>query len=109
MSTKTKPGLFIGTDGEMRRVSIDPTRGLQDYYDLIGTDIVERVTLKAFGKSVDVWCDEEALMKSVPMNHFARRLVHYPLVGDVVVHGRSLDGIIGALETAGYEIQEEAS
>jgi hypothetical protein len=100
----TKPGLFIGTDGSMRRVIIEKKNGLRDYYDLIGTDIVERVSLRCQGSVFEVWCDEEGLMKDPHINGMASRLFGYPLVGNVIAHGRKLDTLCEDLRLHGCDI-----
>lgn len=102
-----KQGLFIGTDGEIREVAVDVNKnGLRDYYRLIETDIVERVTLKAFGYSVEVWCDEEGLLKRSLYNSIAHDILDYPIVGNVVLHSRSLDKVIAGVKEVGYQLAE---
>lgn len=114
-----KNGVFIGTDGEFRKVQIDSKRGLQDYYDLIETDIVERITLpvrsghSAFAlvknRNFEIWCDEEGMYHDAALNTMAWVLFRYNLLGNVVVHGRSLDKFIQACEKSGIEFAEDRS
>jgi uncharacterized protein DUF3846 len=107
MANTKKAGLFIGTNGEIRPVTIDTKNGLKDYYRLIKTDIVERTSAQIYGKSVEIWCDEEGLLKQSPINVTVNVLAKRLLVGNVVIHGRSLAEIIARLrDVDGYWISE---
>lgn len=115
--TNIKKGLFIGVDGEFRVVEIEKRLGLKPYYDLIETDIVERVNLLvkdshpcfkngSFGRVFELWVDEEGLFKNPTYNVMASRLFRYDLFGGVVVHGRSLDKLISACKCTGITFTE---
>jgi hypothetical protein len=103
---KTKRGLLIKTDGEMRLVEV-ATRGLADYYKLIDTDIVERTPGSIEGYMVEIWCDEEGCFKADNyLNLMLLSLSGRQIVRDVVVHSRSLDKIVEKLRADGVVILE---
>lgn len=107
MATKTKRGLLIKTDGQMALVDIK-TPGLESYYQLIGTDIVERTPATMEGFAVEIWCDEEGCFKrDNVLNLMVLSLTGRQIVRDVVVHSRSLDKIVAKLKAEGLVIDEE--
>lgn len=59
---KVKKAWFIGTDGTVRQLTELEGKelSLKAMYPIIGCDIVEHVGLK---KGVDMWVDEEGLLK----------------------------------------------
>lgn len=108
---KTKRGLLIKTDGVMRLVDIK-TPGLEDYYRLIDTNIVERTQGTIEGYAVEIWCDEEGCYKrDNVLNLMLLSLTdgRSTIVRDVVVHSRSLDKIVAKLRAQGVAIEEEVS
>lgn len=104
-----KRGLHIGTDGLIETVDIDTGDhyGLLQYYNLIGTDTVERTQATAAGgRRFEIWCDENGYMHRAAWNAIVEDVFDIVVVGDVVVHGRSLDRLIAAMQEVGYIIVE---
>lgn len=67
-------------------VDINPSDSLQSMYDIIGTDIVQPITIGV--KNVVMWCDEEALCKVDPaFNVRASILARRPIFGDTILAG----------------------
>ncbi len=60
---KIKKAFFVGTNGVIRRLeSLEGKEmSFKEMYPIIGCDTIEHVGLK---KGVDMWCDEEGLMKN---------------------------------------------
>jgi hypothetical protein len=108
---KTKKGLLIRDDGYMAMVEIGS--GLSDYYRLIETDIVERayLTIRLNGREVSFegWCDEEGFLHRKEVNFFIHALFGRVIVGNVVIHGRSLAKLVSHMEDQGYTIDTEVS
>lgn len=103
---KTKRGLLIKTDGMMQLVDIK-TPGLEDYYRLIDTTIVERTHGEIEGYAVEIWCDEEGCYKrDNVLNLMLLSLTNRTIVRNVVVHSRSLDKIVTKLRAQGLVIEE---
>lgn len=104
---KTKRGLLIATDGMMRLVDVPKTGDLKPYYNLIGTDIVERTTGMIEGWVVEIWCDEEGTYKrDNVLNLMVLSLTGRTIVRDVVIHSRSLDKIVTKLRSDGLAIED---
>lgn len=103
---KTKRGLLIKTDGQMRVVEVPKTGDLKPYYELINTDIVERTHGSIEGYYVEIWCDEEGCYKADNvLNIMLLSLTGRQIVRDVVVHSRSLDKIVEKLRAEGLVIE----
>ena len=104
---KTKRGLLIKTDGQMRVVEVPKTGDLKPYYELINTDIVERTHGSIEGYYVEIWCDEEGCYKADNvLNIMLLSLTGRQIVRDVVVHSRSLDKIVEKLRAEGLVVEE---
>jgi hypothetical protein len=73
---------------EDRVLTARPT-GLQLYYDLIGTQIVERVILHhPARRGLYMIVDEEGLLKGSPINMLATNFAGRPIVGvAIILHG----------------------
>ena len=103
---KTKRGLLIKTDGQISIVEV-AAKGLEPYYKLINTDIVERTQGEIEGWRVEIWCDEEGCYKRDNiLNIMVFSLTGRTIVRDVVVHSRSLDKIVEKLKAQGLVITE---
>lgn len=92
---KIKKALFIGHDNEIKNLSglENKELSLKEMYPIIGCSTIEHVGL---GKGVDMWIDEEGLLKSeVIVNTIATRAYRnaYPhidpqelvIVGNVII------------------------
>jgi hypothetical protein len=88
-------GLLFPVDGPAAPVAIRSDRVLEDLYRAMRCSMVEIVVLTS---GVDLWCDEEALLKQpIQPNRcwLARHcatVIERPLCGDVVALGRTDDG-----------------
>ena len=73
---------------EDRVLAARPT-GLQLYYDLIGTNIVERVILQhPARRGLYMIVDEEGLLKGSPINMLASNFAGRTIVGTaIILHG----------------------
>lgn len=93
--TNAHRGLLFPADGIVAPVAIRPDRVLEDLYRSMRCSMVEIVALIP---GVDLWCDEEALLKR-PLQPNRAWLVRHgsadltkPLFGDVIALGRTDDG-----------------
>lgn len=88
-------GLLFPADGIVAPVAIRPTQVLGDLYRAMRCSMVEIVVLIP---GVDLWCDEEALLKRPPQPNRVWLVRHCsanissPLFGDVVALGRTDEG-----------------
>lgn len=63
---------------------VEPT--LQSYYKLLGCDLIDIVSITFNGKSYDVICDDEALLKQPPLSFSVISKEGYPMIaGNILI------------------------
>lgn len=98
--TNAHRGLLFPVDGVVVPVAIRPDRLLDDLYREMRCSMVEIVGL---APGVDLWCDEEALLRRPPLPNrvwIVRRRgleTSRPLFGHVIALGRTDDGAARSL------------
>jgi Domain of unknown function (DUF3846) len=96
-------GLFFPTNGPVAPVALDAARLLDEAYAAIGCDMVDIIPLDL---GVDLWCDDEALLKhpAVPNRAWAIRrrnnVYAQGLFGHVICLGRTETGDARSLTVA---------
>lgn len=77
--------LFIDTENKETKV-VNP-QGLEDYYKLIGCDLVEIVNRKIGRKRYEIICDEEGTFRDDPKISAIDDLGRAMLVGNLIIAG----------------------
>ena len=77
--------LFINPKANEAKV-VNP-KGLEDYYELIGCDLIDIVTRKIGRKYYDVICDDEGLLQNDPLISAIDDLGQPMFVGGLIICG----------------------
>ena len=64
---------------------------LEDIKDAVDQAWVTMTTVRINGFTFDIWCDDEGLLKELPLN-FYHTDIHQPIVGPVIVCAHDADG-----------------
>jgi hypothetical protein len=108
---KGKIGTVIQADGKIYRKEFSKDNMLRDLYAAIGggCDMVEAPDIKAGGRRVTMWLDEDGHANRQPYNDIATMLWwatwgmgNGPILGNVVIFGES---IVKELTRLGYEVE----
>lgn len=72
---------------------------LQEYYKILGCDLIEIVARKIAGRTFLIVCDEEGTLKEKPVISGLDTGFHPALVGSLFICKPGEDGELGSLET----------
>ena len=79
--------LFL--DMENDDVTVVEVNGLQDYYRLIGCDLIDIANREIRGERFDIICDDEGLLKAEPQVSAVNGRGEAMLVGNLIICGEA--------------------
>ncbi len=79
--------LFL--DMENDEVTVVEVNGLQDYYCLIGCDLIDIANREIRGERFDIICDDEGLLKAEPQVSAVNGRGEAMLVGNLIICGEA--------------------
>ena len=79
--------LFL--DMENDEVTVVEVNGLQDYYRLIGCDLIDIANREIRGERFDIICDDEGLLKAEPQVSAVNGRGEAMLVGNLIICGEA--------------------
>ena len=79
--------LFL--DMENDDVTVVEVNGLQDYYRLIGCDLIDIANRESRGERFDIICDDEGLLKAEPQVSAVNGRGEAMLVGNLIICGEA--------------------